>query len=73
MADEADRPLQKRADAEREQAHKQYNEAFDLVDKARQKSPEWPEPPPRYDEEKLHHLNTKWDILAATVKRPDGL
>jgi SAM-dependent methyltransferase len=74
MADEADRPLQKRADAEREQAHQQYNEAFDLVDKARQKSPEWPEPPPRYDEEKLHHLNVKWDILAdGSVKRPDGL
>lgn len=74
MADEADRPLQKRADAEREQAHQQYNEAFDLVDKARQKSPEWPDPPPRYDEEKLHGLNTKWDILPdGSVKRPDGL
>ena len=74
MADEADRPLQKRADAEREQAHHQYNEAFDLVDKARQKSPEWPDPPPRYDEEKLHSLNTKWDILPdGSVKRPDGL
>jgi 2-polyprenyl-3-methyl-5-hydroxy-6-metoxy-1,4-benzoquinol methylase len=74
MADEPDRPLKSRADAERAAAHRQYNEAFDLVDKARQQSPEWPEPPPRYDEEKLHTLNVKWDILPdGSVKRPEGL
>lgn len=66
--------MKSRADAERAEAHRQYNEAFDLVDKARQQSPEWPDPPPRYDEEKLHTLNVKWDILPdGSVKRPEGL
>lgn len=74
MANEPERPLKSRADAERAEAHRQYNEAFDLVDKARQQSPEWPDPPPRYDEEKLHTLNVKWDILPdGSVKRPEGL
>ena len=74
MADEPESPLKSRAEAERAEAHRRYNEAFDLVDRARQKSPEWPEAPPRYDEEKLHILNTKWDILPdGSVKRPDGL
>lgn len=72
--DEPERPLKSRADAERAEAHRQFNEAFDLVDKARQQSPEWPDAPPRYDEEKLHTLNVKWDILPdGSVKRPEGL
>lgn len=74
MPDESDPPLKSRAEAERAEAHRAYNEAFDLVDRARQKSPEWPEAPPGYDEEKLHNLNTKWDILPdGSVRRPDGL
>jgi 2-polyprenyl-3-methyl-5-hydroxy-6-metoxy-1,4-benzoquinol methylase len=74
VADEPEAPLKSRAEAERAEAHRVYNEAFDLVDRARQKSPEWPEAPPRYDEEKLHNLNVKWDILPdGSVKRPDGL
>lgn len=74
VADEPESPLKSRAEAERAEAHRVYNEAFDLVDRARQTSPEWPEAPPRYDEEKLHTLNTKWDILPdGSVKRPDGL
>lgn len=74
MPDESDAPLKSRAEAERAEAHRAYNEAFDLVDRARQKSPEWPEGPPAYDEEKLHNLNTKWDILPdGSVRRPDGL
>lgn len=74
MADEPEAPLKSRAETERAEAHRQYNEAFDLVDRARQKSPEWPEAPPRYDEEKLHVINTQWDILPdGSVKRPDGL
>lgn len=74
MADEPESPLKSRAEAERAEAHRVYNEAFDLVDRARQQSPEWPEAPPRYDEEKLHNLNTKWDILPdGSVRRPDGL
>jgi len=74
VADEPESPLKSRAEAERAEAHRVYNEAFDLVDRARQQSPEWPEAPPRYDEEKLHNLNTKWDILPdGSVRRPDGL
>ena len=74
MPDESEAPLKSRAEAERAEAHRAYNEAFDLVDRARQKSPEWPEAPPQYDEEKLYNLNTKWDILPdGSVRRPDGL
>lgn len=74
MADEPKAPLKSRVEAERAEAHRVYNEAFDLVDRARQKSPEWPGAPPRYDEEKLHHLNTTWEILPdGAVKRPEGL
>lgn len=74
MADDSESPLKSRAEAERAEAHRVYNEAFDLVDRARQKSPEWPEAPPRYDEDKLHTLNAKWDILPdGSVKRPEGL
>lgn len=74
MADEPESPLKSRAEAERAEAHRVYNEAFDLVDRARQKSPEWPEAPPRYDEEKLYNLNTRWDILpGGSVRRPEGL
>jgi 2-polyprenyl-3-methyl-5-hydroxy-6-metoxy-1,4-benzoquinol methylase len=74
VADEPEAPLKSKAEAERAEAHRAYNEAFDLVDRARQKSPDWPEAPPGYDEEKLHNLNTRWDILPdGAVKRPDGL
>ena len=74
MADESESPLKSRAEAERAEAHRVYNEAFDLVDRARQQTPEWPEAPPRYDEDKLYNLNTKWDILPdGAVRRPDGL
>jgi O-antigen chain-terminating methyltransferase len=74
VADEPGSPLKSRAEAERAEAHRQYNEAFDLVDRARQKSPEWPEAPPPYDEEKLHVVNTQWDILPeGAPRRPDGL
>jgi len=74
VADESESPLKSRAEAERAEAHRVYNEAFDLVDRARQQTPEWPEAPPRYDEDKLYNLNTKWDILPdGAVRRPDGL
>ena len=74
MADDPNAPLKNRAEAARAEAHRLYNEAFDLVDRARQKSPDWPDPPPRYDEDKLHLVNTLWDILPdGAVKRPDGL
>jgi len=56
--DEPESPLKSRAEAERAEAHRAYNEAFDLVDRARQKSPEWPEAPPRSGEASLHWLNT---------------
>ena len=74
MADEPQGPPKTPTETARDEAHRQYNEAFDLVDRARQKSPEWPDPPPRYDEEKLHIVNTEWDILPdGAPKRPEGL
>lgn len=66
MADEPG-PLQSRAASERDEAHRRFNEAFNLVDQARQQSPAWPDVPPRYDEEKLHEINSKWNTL------PEGL
>jgi 2-polyprenyl-3-methyl-5-hydroxy-6-metoxy-1,4-benzoquinol methylase len=74
MADEPVRPPKSPTEIAREETHREFNEAFDLVDRARQTSPAWPDPPPRYDEEKLHELNIKWDILPdGSIKRPDGL
>ncbi len=66
MATEPDRPLVTREIAERNEAHRLYNEALTALDKAIQSLPEWPAPPPPYDEQMLPAINDAWKIL------PDG-
>ena len=66
MATEPDRPLVTPEIAERNEAHRLYNEALTALDKAIQSLPEWPAPPPRYDEQMLPAINDAWKIL------PDG-
>jgi O-antigen chain-terminating methyltransferase len=74
MSDEPGRSLLNRLLAERTEAHRRYNEALTAVDRAIQSLPEWPEPPPPYDEQKLPAINDAWAILGAGVpERPAGL
>jgi SAM-dependent methyltransferase len=49
--------------AEREAAHRRYNEALTALDRAIQSMPAWPEPPPAYDEHKLPDINTAFNAL----------
>jgi SAM-dependent methyltransferase len=74
MSDDQGRSLLNRLLAERTEAHRRYNEALTTVDRAIQALPEWPDPPPAYDEHKLPDINGAWTILAPGVpERPAGL
>ena len=55
-----------RLDREREDADQQYNERLTSVDQSLLKRPEFPHPPPAYDEAQITPLNQSWNIL------PDG-
>jgi 2-polyprenyl-3-methyl-5-hydroxy-6-metoxy-1,4-benzoquinol methylase len=50
--------------AERREAHRRYNEALTLVDRAIQATPDFPKAPPAYDETLLPRINETWQILA---------
>jgi exonuclease VII small subunit len=50
--------------AERKEAHRRYNEALTLVDRAIQGVPPIPAAPPAYDETLLPQINASWRILA---------
>lgn len=49
--------------AERREAHRRYNEALTLLDRAIQSVPEFPKAPPPYDETLLPTINETWKIL----------
>jgi len=49
--------------AERREAHRRYNEALTLVDRAIQSVPEFAPAPPAYDETLLPKINETWQIL----------
>jgi SAM-dependent methyltransferase len=49
--------------AERQEAHRRYNEALTLLDRAVQSAPALPPPPPAYDETLLPKINETWQIL----------
>ena len=63
MSDGPERELLNRLNAEREEAYRRYNEALSDLDRARQKSPEWPDPPPRFDDALVTPINEAWKIL----------
>ena len=62
MADQSE--LLNRLLAERREAHRRYNEALTLVDRAIQPAPDLPRPPAGYDETLLPKINDTWQILA---------
>src|SRR5918993_1279643 len=49
--------------AERREAHRRYNEALTLLDRAIQSSPDLPDAPPAYDETLLPRINDTWMLL----------
>jgi SAM-dependent methyltransferase len=49
---------------ERREAHRRYNEALTLLDRAVQSAPDLPQAPPPYDETLLPRINETWQILA---------
>ena len=55
-----------RLEREREDADQQYNDRLTSVDRSLLKRPEFPHPPPAYDEAQITPLNQSWNIL------PDG-
>jgi len=64
MSDEQGSALLNRLLAERREAHRRYNEALTLVDRAIQPTPDFPKAPPAYDETLLPKINDTWQILS---------
>ena len=60
MSSDSSPGLVNRLVAERAEAHRRYNEALTALDRAIQTLPEWPAPPPRYDEQVLPAINEAW-------------
>jgi SAM-dependent methyltransferase len=58
---------------EREEGDRIYNEAFTALDHALMRLPEFPHPPPPYDEHQIAPLNTSWDIGASPPAAAGGL
>lgn len=52
-----------RLERERHEADQRYNEALTEVDLAVLRLPEFPHPPPAYDDSQLTSVNLNWDIL----------
>jgi 2-polyprenyl-3-methyl-5-hydroxy-6-metoxy-1,4-benzoquinol methylase/uncharacterized coiled-coil protein SlyX len=58
--------------AERREAHRRYNEALTLLDRAVQSAPDLPGPPAAYDETLLPRINDTWEVLPkAAAPRPE--
>jgi O-antigen chain-terminating methyltransferase len=53
-----------RLSRERQQADRLYNDAFTALDRALMRAPEFPHPPPPYDEHQVTPLNERWNALA---------
>jgi SAM-dependent methyltransferase len=59
--------------AERREAHRRYNEALSLLDRAIQSPPNLPPAPPAYDETLLPRINESWRILSKDdAPKPQG-
>jgi SAM-dependent methyltransferase len=55
----------RRLGQERDEADRRYNEALTALDRAALRAPEFPHPPPAYDEHQITPLNESWDLGAA--------
>ncbi len=64
MSSESSRGLVNRLVAERAEAHRRYNEALTALDRAIQTLPDWPAPPPPYDDSRLPAINEASPLLA---------
>jgi SAM-dependent methyltransferase len=53
-----------RLKTQREEADRRYNEALTALDRAVQRVPEMPHPPPPPDEHQVTPLNARWELLA---------
>ncbi|HUQ86375.1 MAG TPA: class I SAM-dependent methyltransferase [Vicinamibacterales bacterium] len=59
--------------AERAEAHRRYNDALTLLDRAIQSAPDLPQPPASYDETLLPKINDTWSIVSKdNPPRPKG-
>ena len=61
-----------RLERERAEADLEYNERLTSVDQSLLKRPEFPHPPPAYDEAQVTPLNQSWDILPTGEPAIDG-
>ena len=58
---------------ERDEADQRYNNALTALDLAIQKLPDFPHPPPEYDDAELHPINTSWTLVPETPPSAPGL
>ena len=52
----------RRLEQERDEADRRYNDALTAVDRAVLRMPDFPHPPPAYDEQQISALNQSWEI-----------
>ena len=71
MTDEQGPALLNRLLAERKEAHRRYNEALTLLDRAIQSAPDFPKAPPAYDETLLPKINETWALLPKDGAPPE--
>ncbi len=57
----------------REEADARYNEALTALDAAIGGAPDFPHPPPAFDEAQVTPINTRWEILRAAPAFPTGV
>ena len=73
MSDENGPSLLNRLLAERKEAHRRYNEALTLLDRAIQSAPTLPSAPSAYDETLLPSINNTWTIFDKNAPpHPEG-
>jgi SAM-dependent methyltransferase len=58
---------------ERDEADRKYNDALTALDRALMRLPEFPHPPPAYDEAQIAPLNGAWDIGVTPPAAAGGL
>ena len=63
----------RRLTEERDEAVRRYNDVLTALDRAAMRAPEFPHPPPPYDERQVTPLNQAWDIGATGPAAASGL